>query len=275
MTSATANSEHTDDALLDAMKAHAASAMRPPADERIDKTALSWWFPRIEAAGLPVPRTTIIKMPREAQESIWAAFDGKDGGNAFPFFVEIASAGDVLGWPCFLRTDHTSGKHSWRETCFLSSAGDLARHVYAIAEFSEMAGFPGLPWDGWAVREMLPTIPLGICLAFGDMPICREFRFFVEDGKVECWHPYWPLEALKQGAAVSYDRSAVEGLFAALCSPGQTKDVVELNTLAARAGAALGGAWSVDILETARGWVVTDMAEAHKSYHWPGCPRAK
>lgn len=29
---------------------------------------------------------------------------------------------------------------------------------------------------------------------------------------------------------------------------------------------------SVDILDTEKGWFVTDMAEADKSFHWEGCP---
>jgi hypothetical protein len=43
-----------------------------------DRTALSYWFPKIQAAGIPVPRTTIVRMPKEAQEAIWAAFDGRN-----------------------------------------------------------------------------------------------------------------------------------------------------------------------------------------------------
>ena len=27
-----------------------------------DRTALSYWFPKIEAAGLPVPKTILVKM---------------------------------------------------------------------------------------------------------------------------------------------------------------------------------------------------------------------
>lgn len=45
----------------------------------IDKTALSYWFPKIEAAGIPVPRTMIFKMPADAQAVIWGGFDGKKG----------------------------------------------------------------------------------------------------------------------------------------------------------------------------------------------------
>ena len=47
----------------------------------------------------------------------------------------------------------------------------------------------------------------------------------------------------------------------------------QLETLVRCAGCAVGGGrWSVDVLETERGWFITDMAQAHVSHHWEGCP---
>ena len=54
-----------------------------------------------------------------------------------------------------------------------------------------------------------------------------------------------------------------------------TNDLLTLVQLATKAGRALGGSWSVDILETARGWFITDMAEADRSFHLPDCPNAE
>jgi hypothetical protein len=235
-----------------------------------DKTALSYWFPRIEAAGLPVPRTILLNMPEAAQESIWAAFDGNEAGNPKAFFDEIANAAAEVGYPAFLRTDHTSGKHDWNRTCFLPNEESIPNCVFSIAEFSEINGMFGeLPWTRWAVRELLPTIPIGHCQRYGDMPICREFRVFVTDDNIRCWHPYWPLHALEQGGAV-YDG---EFDYEAFCNPGAEQP--RLEDIAIAAGEAVGGSWSVDILETAKGWFLTDMAEAHKSYHWDGCAFAE
>lgn len=236
----------------------------------VDKTALSYWFPLIEAAGVPVPRTKIIKMPKDVAEDIWAAFDGEGDGKPLVRFAEEVSAQSAeFGAPLFLRTDYTAGKHSWSRTCFVPdlSASTIAQHILNLAEFSRCVGFTGLPWDTLVVREMLPTIPLGTCPHYDDMPICREFRFFVvDDGAVRCWHPYWPLESLEQGGAppeLDYD---------ALCQTGD--DGPTLRDLAERAGRAVGGSWSIDILETRRGWFITDMAEAEKSFHWEGCSHA-
>jgi hypothetical protein len=150
----------------------------------IDKTALSYWFPKLVEAGIPVPRTKIIHMPEKAQKVIWEMFDGNESnrGDALEFAAELTTAGAEMGMPFFLRTDHTSAKHGWEDTCFVKSIETTMSHVYNIVEFSEMASIIGLPFDTWAVREFLPTIPVGVCPRYGNMPVCREFRYFVEDG---------------------------------------------------------------------------------------------
>jgi hypothetical protein len=239
-----------------------------------DLTALSYWFPKLEAAGLPVPRTKILDMPEPAQAVIWAAFDGEPGDTSAlsSFAHDLAEAAKDFGYPFFLRTDHTSGKHNWDDTCFVASPGRIEEHLFYIAEFSELCGFPGLPWTRWVVREFLPTIPLGVCAKYGNMQICREFRFFVDGGEVRCWHPYWPLQALQEGGAPA------DLDYADMCHVAEEKashgaSWRRARDLAKAAGnAAGGGSWSVDILETRRGWVITDMAPAVKSYHWPECP---
>lgn len=231
--------------------------------KRFDPTALSFWFPKLEAAGLPVPRTILLEMPDEAQASIWHAFDGKDyeGGALALFAAEIARACATVGYPAFLRTDHTSGKHGWKRNCHVPDEASIIHRIMGVAEFSEMAS---LPWARWAVREFLPTIPFGVCTRYGNMPVCREFRFFVTDGAIQCAHPYWPKHALDDGGAEAIDHEA-------LC---RMDNEAELRALAEAAGRAVPGSWSIDLLETERGWYVTDMAEAHKSFHWEGCERA-
>jgi hypothetical protein len=231
----------------------------------------------LEAAGLPVPKTRIIHMPPEAQEYIWKIFDGADpdwgtaGGTACQNFVmEVQVAGEEMGWPCFLRTDYTSHKHDWEKTCFLKRPESVTAHVLAIVEFSEMADLLGMPWDVWAVREMLPTIPLGVCDRYGNMPVCREFRFFVQDGQAKCFHPYWPRPALDSGMTNGIQ---TETYIKTAAVDRQTKK--DLKGLAESAGAAVdGGDWSIDLLETKNGWYVTDMAAADTSFHWEGCPNA-
>lgn len=231
-----------------------------------DLNCLSYWFPKIRDAGLPVPVTCTVDMPKVAERDLYRTFDGLPLTNkSRPFFKRLRSAVRSIGLPCFLRSGHTSAKHDWKRSCYVQDASRLESHVAAIMAYGEMCSLMGLPWGIWAVREYLPISPIAICPRYGDMPVCREFRMFVRDGDVICMHPYWPDEALVRGGAdVSCSRAF-----------GMTdEEERDLRILASRAGFAVGGNWSVDILYTTRGWFVTDMAEADKSFHWEGCKAA-
>ena len=244
----------------------------------MDKNCLSYWFPRIKAAGLPVPETRIVRTKVDL-----TPLDGLPPGSS-EFLSRLSEAADAIGYPVFLRTGHGSGKHEWTRTCCVTEPKQLGQHVYNLVEWSCMVDMAGLPTNVWAVREMLPTTPL--FTAFRGMPICREFRVFVDGPEVVCEHPYWPPKALVQGfprkqsvqwgldedirqLPENFDR-----LYWDLCSlpEGDRRKVTQLASLA---GAVLGGKWSVDVLETKRGWYLTDVAEADRSFHWDGCPHAE
>lgn len=226
----------------------------------MDKNCLSYWWPLI-APHVPTPRTEIIR-----SGNLFALFDDKipDGWGAL--LAEINVARDKIGGDCFLRTGQGSGKHNWSRTCFLPPTANIAHHVSELVHWSEMVDFMGLPSDVWCVREMLPTSPIGVCPRYGDMPVCREFRFFAESGEMKCFHPYWPLEALIEGGMSTDGHGDWYQEFCRLDDP-------EPRRLAEIVSKVVPGAWSIDILETKRGWFVTDMAEADRSFHWPECDK--
>lgn len=111
------------------------------------------------------------------------------------------AAGDDMGWPCFLRTDRTSGQHNWSRTCYFADAKHIPAHVGEIVLLSEMVGLSGC--HGTPGRCGSSSRPSRRCVPhFGDMPVCREFRFFVVvDGAIKCGHEYWPRHAPEQGGA--------------------------------------------------------------------------
>ena len=233
---------------------------------------LSYWFPKIKAAGLPVPRTEIIAIPDDTYRELRCILDGQWPESATGFLVELVQAIEAIGKPCFLRTGQVSGKHNWKHTCYLSDPTAIRQHVYNLAEWSECAGFMGLPWNVWCVRELLPTEPVITCDRYGGMPVAKEFRVFVRNGQVACRHPYWPRDALAKG--MSQLPTDLDSRYEQLCHLSQD-EALEVDMLALRAGEAVTGAWSIDILKTASGWYVIDMACAEESFHWPGCPNAK
>jgi len=234
---------------------------------RLDKenrNRLSWWFPRLPGHIL-TPRTAIL--PYSGQ-NLLGIFDGEVIGSDFNILCDdIIQTGNLLGWPLFLRTDYLSGKHSWKDTCFVNDAACVPQHVIKLVESSAVADMCGFPADCWAVRQLLKTEP--VFFAFhGDMPITKERRYFVEDGKVICHHPYWPCEAFNN-SKVSKDNwvKCLNEMNYEDCS-----EVDLLTVLSEDIGKAIGGSWSIDWLFSNGYWYMIDMAEANKSYHWSGCP---
>jgi hypothetical protein len=224
----------------------------------MNHNGLEWWFPRIKAAGLPVPKTVIV--PTGDCELTRLLEETPEG---FAVFVDaVRSAAEQVGWPAFLRTGQTSNKHAWEDTAFLTGPDAIPRHIYALVEFSEIADFMGLDYSHWVVREMLPTMPLGKLTAYRNMPL------FTKDGKVQCYHSYWPERAIRDGKP-DWEWEPVSGMRALEIVPSE---VEELTTMAEIAAAACPEEdWSIDFLYTARGFFLTDMAIASRSWHWPAC----
>ena len=227
---------------------------------RQGSTCLSYWFPIIEAAGLPVPKTVIVR----AKSDLTMLLDGQKPEGWETLLAEIIDAAKTIGYPCFLRTGYGSGKHQWRDTCFVDQPEVLPLHVAALVEWSHVVDMMGLPTDVWVVREMLPVRPLAYLENYGGMPLVREVRGFVRDGQVLCKHPYWPKQSIVDGGGSA-------SLFTPSSSLTSPEEIVVLDLLH-RVGRAVPGSWSVDILDTDRGWYVTDMAEAARSWHEPSCP---
>lgn len=251
-----------------------------------DRNCLSYWFPKLLAAGLPVPRTEIVRTDIDLSMLL----DGKmpDGYAAFADEVQAAAARINAAGPWFFRTGQGSGKHQWRDTCFVRYHGEFAGHIAQLVEWSHIVDFFGLRHDVWVVREMLPVDPIAVLPSYHDMPLVVEFRTFVGDGQVKCLHPYWPVEPIRDGLRCghqtnrpAFDRdqsecaecqTVAESLFAQTRNPSDESAALVLAGQAATAFAG-DGEWSVDLLKTRRGWFVTDMAEAARSFHYPGCPR--
>lgn len=225
----------------------------------VDRNCLSYWFPPIEAAGLPVPTTRIVRTDVELVDLL----DGRKPEGYDDFLRELFWAGNEIGGrPFFLRTGHGSGKHDWRETCYVDE-GNLGWHVSRLVEWSHTADMFGLPHEVWAVRRLLRTAPLFHAFGKG-FPVTREFRVFIREDEIEGVYPYWSAEAIAEGEPDTDDwRDRL-----AAASTLSDDDAEEIGMLAGTASAAVGGGyWSIDFLSDIKGkWWLTDMAKGNRSF---------
>jgi hypothetical protein len=209
---------------------------------------------------LRTPKTVLLYAPHDIGKIV----DGKKTASFDKLVKEITEARDAFGGYAFLRTGQTSNKHDWEKTCYLTPDSDVVDHVGRLVEFSMMVS---LPWQTWAVREIIKAKPITTAF-WGNMPIAREVRLFAEDGKLLCSHPYWPEEAFRQGH--NTDDKVTDEQIKQLA---EMPDMEELTKLAEYVSKQFSFAWSIDFLQDIDGnWWLTDMALSNSSYHWPDCP---
>lgn len=231
-------------------------------DGVIDKNSMAFWLPPLQDANLRVPATTML----HTDVQLIDLMDGVTPDGYETFIKDLRKAADDMGYPCFLRTGHTSAKHGWDLACYLADPAKLERHVTEIVHFSCVADLFGLPMDTWAVRRMIPTTTLFRCRGFGNFPVTREFRFFIDGEELVHVQPYWPPDAVADGEPDNTHWREI--LFRASQLPDRLK--WQLTDMARHAVQALnGGFWSVDLLEDEDGqWWLTDMALGEQSYRY-------
>lgn len=223
---------------------------------------LKYWYPKLVAAKLPTPRTAIV----ETVADLSLLLDGEEP-ELYRSFMDLLRAEVCrMGLPCFLRTGQTSNKHDWKDSCYVTDIERLPQHVANLVEFSACVDILGMPTNTWVVREFLKL--KHDFHAFNGMPVALEYRAFIRDGKILCFHSYWPEDSIRNPSRPDWQ----ELLHKQNTEPPPNSWAL-FHLLQAAAWAFNGdGAWSVDAACTADGnWLITDMAEMERSYHWKGC----
>ncbi len=230
-----------------------------------NESSMMNWYPKIKGI-LRTPKTVIVPFTEEELSEIRRTLDGKMLSDKL--IEKIYSGADEIGFPLFMRSDQASGKHEWKDTCFVPTRADLIGHLVQLVEWHECADLFGIRWKALVFRELLELD--STFTAFNGMPVARERRCFVMDGDVICSHPYWPEESIVP------DRHAP--------LPGDWKDrlarlneekpdEVEILHEASLFGEVVHGYWSVDFACDVNGvWWMIDAARGEISWHPGDCP---
>ena len=235
----------------------------------VQKTSLCYWYPRI-VGELPTPKTEIVPLIDGDIDALFGALDGKGSVALDDLKCRLLAGANHFNYPLFLRTDFTSGKHDFKDTCYIRAPGQVLGHALALFEDTLCKD---LSIEAYVFREFL-QLESGFT-AFRGLPISKERRYFVEDGKVLCHHPYWPEDAIWGEVTRKGDgwKSILKEL------NNETPEEIELLTaMAGTFSNLVPGAWSVDFAKTTydtpRAWILIDAAEAFRSWHPSDCPVA-
>jgi len=231
----------------------------------IDKDSMLYWYPKIKHLNIPMPKTEILKIPHEAFRK-WV-YTGHNK-HIKPYIPRIYTTAQRIGYPLFLRTDHASGKHDWKNSCYVPSEKVLIRHLRAVIEFNELADILGLPYKAIIFREFL-DLDWKFKAFWGEMPVAKERRYFIKDGKVLCHHPYWIEDAILRPTVQNW-KDILKVL-----NYESKEEIKILSSYAKMVSEVLDGYWSVDFAYGKNGnWYLIDMATGERSWH-PECPIKK
>lgn len=236
-----------------------------------NRNSMLIWWPKIRDLGIPTPKTEFIPI---AREEVYGVFDGGPITPSIRKSLEqIREAADKFGYPVFVRSDLSSGKHSWKSTCFVQYPDNIESNVINLCGEHELWTLLGLNYKAIAVREFL-ELDAAFTAFSGDMPINREFRYFIRDGKIVCRHFYWPEEAFNSHPARMAGTADWKERLLVLSQIGPEESQL-LDSYALRVGEVMPEFWSVDFAKGKNGvWYLIDMAVGENSYHWTGCPNA-
>lgn len=234
----------------------------------MDKNSMLYWWPLASLTDIPKPQTIIIWT---GMSSLMNMLDG----NPLPDYLKdfILLGGRNIGYPLFLRTDLASGKHSWKDTCYVPSEDVLFRHVYGVVEENDMAGIIGLNYQAIVLREFIP-LEHHFTSFWGQLPISKERRYFIRNGKVECHHPYWSEDAIaisdwsEEELIKAYNLPNNWRSLLADLNHESKEEIAFLTDYAEQLGKYLSGYWSLDFAKGQDGnWYFIDAALGEQSWH--------
>jgi len=173
-----------------------------------------------------------------------------------------------IGFPLFMRTDHTSFKHGWKKTCYVPDEESLERHIVELLTYSMMQGWISYTDTGLFFREFL-ELTTRFTAFHGEFPVNKERRYFIRNGKVQCFHPYWYPDAIESPSIKNWrERVSEINKF----SPSEATILLEYAKMVADVHEFHDGYWSVDFAEGTDGtWYLIDMALGDESFHWLEC----
>jgi hypothetical protein len=224
-----------------------------------------FWFPRIQKAGLPVPKTVFIPYDYKA---ILPIFDGLESNEYNRLWHAVVAATGEIGLPAFLRSDVTSAKHKGPAAYKITDIDGLNEQLCRTLEETELKTFMHYEKPkALMVRQWLDLY--STFTAFHGLPISREFRLFANQSEVVCGHPYWPESAI----AGYTDDPDWKNKLKELESISSIAQQEYICSIAVKAAKSMGsGTWSVDFAQDVNSqWWLTDMALAESSYHDPSC----
>jgi len=211
-----------------------------------ERNSFLYWYPKIEHIA-PTPRSVWLEIDFDFS---WI----EDGvpERVVSAFKRLARELDPIDpYPLFMRTDVNSGKHDFKNTCYVESEDKLELNLNnLIVDTVTKDLFP----RAIVLREFV-ELDWKFKAFWGELPIAPEVRVMIRDGEVERWFFYWPEDAIRRP-----DRENWRELLAEMRRIAEKEQEYFLG-VAKRVAQEFDGYWSVDFARSRKHvWLLIDMA---------------
>ncbi len=217
-----------------------------------------YWLPKIENIdGINVPRTEIIEMEEDALVLV--------NVNMNLFIQEYGSLFENVlkkfDFPLFIRTDEMARKRDWENTCYVKNKSKFYPNLKNLVTDNLRCGEK---CRAILIREFIPLEHLFV--KFTSIPVSKERRYFIKDGKILCHHAYWNRIAFENSLTKDEELQLKE------INKESEEEIKELSTMALKVAKVMKGSWSIDFAKSDSGkWFLIDMATANHSEHPEEC----
>ena len=100
-------------------------------DEEKEKyNSLLYWYPKVQPL-LPTPKTVWMKVSDAVLFSCLREKPLPDD-----MVVGLKAKAKEIGYPLFMKTANVSGKHEWKNTCYVTSEENLMGNLMNLVEFN-------------------------------------------------------------------------------------------------------------------------------------------
>lgn len=231
----------------------------------VNITSMNYWYPKVQELGIPLPKTKILL---EKDPFKWYVY--LDENMPSDEINTIIQAANEIGYPLFMRSDLNSGKHDFKNTCYVPDSMTIFKNLYGLLEDNAIKD---QPITSIVLREYIE--PAWEFKAFNGLPIAPERRYFVSCGEVVCHHAYWCEDSIEFWNNQRQPNNWKDVLAE---MNEETELEIELLTGYAEkvAHALLEHELSVDFMKARRNggeWILIDIASAIQSWH-PDCDKA-
>lgn len=137
------------------------------------KDSLLFWYPLIKDLPIPIPKTSIRTLAEREKSQFGNWIEGQDSKEITQVLRDLRAIIQECGYPVFIRTDLASGKHSYKDSCFILSADKLERNLAEVIEFNYCADIMGLPFEAIIIREFI-ELEAPFTAFWGNLPIAKE-----------------------------------------------------------------------------------------------------